>query len=162
MKDLPRRAGSGRAGRPKLPPPREKQVEAACDRLMAGLGYTPVRFSQPRNTMQTPGIPDRRYYKPIGSAPGDGKTFPLMGTVFEAHAFWFECKRPGGKQSPAQLAFQQMVEACGEHYVAGGLDELVRYLVDYAPMSQLQREALRVQFLEAGEAHGGGKLARSP
>lgn len=116
--------------------PKEKDVEAACDRLMVGLGYTPIRFSQPRNTMQTPGIPDRRYYKA-------DRMFPPAAH----HSFWFECKRPGGKQSPAQLAFQQLVVSCGEQYVLGGLDELARYLIAHAPLGRLQREALIAQFV---------------
>lgn len=114
----------------------EKHVEANCDRLMAGLGYTAIRFSQPRNTMQTPGIPDRRYYK--ADAFQDGTRV--------AHAIWFECKRPGGKQSAAQVAFQKLVESCGESYVVGGLDELVSWLVDWAPLNPRQRHALREQF----------------
>lgn len=37
-------------------------------------------------------------------------------------------KRPGGKQSEHQRAFQAMVEACGEAYVLGGVDALLEYL----------------------------------
>lgn len=99
--------------------PREKDVERACDSLMAQLGWTTVRFSQPRRTMQTLGIPDRRYYH-----------------VARGVALWFECKRPGGRQRPAQRAFQTLVEACGERYVLGGADELaaaVRALADRLP-----------------------------
>jgi hypothetical protein len=92
---------------------KEKDVEARCDRIMAALGYTAIRFSQPRNTMQTPGIPDRRYY-------------PLAWRGWPA--FWFECKRPGGKQSPHQRTFQALVQSCGEDYVMGGEDELLEYL----------------------------------
>lgn len=105
----------------------EKHVEAACDRLMAGLGYTAIRFSQARATMQSPGIPDRKYYN-------------------GGHSFWLEVKRPGGKQSDYQRVFQFLAESAGEQYVLGGLDELARFLVDFAPLNRLQREALRVQF----------------
>lgn len=78
-----------------------------CDSLMAQLGWTAIRFSQARATRQTLGIPDRRYYH-----RGRGV------------ALWFECKKPGGKQRPAQRVFQLLAEACGETYVLGGLDEL--------------------------------------
>jgi hypothetical protein len=85
----------------------EKQVETSGDRLMESLGFTAIRFSQPRNTMQTRGIPDRRYYK-----AGE-------------RAVWWEAKRPhGSKHSVYQKAFQELVESCGEDYVVGELDRL--------------------------------------
>jgi hypothetical protein len=90
----------------------EGKVEMAADRLMGeALGYTSIHFSQRRASAQTPGIPDRRYYK--------GR-----------HAFWFEAKAPGKErdQSPYQKAFQVMCEVAGEDYVLGGIPELVTYL----------------------------------
>jgi len=89
--------------------PSEKQVEAACDRLMAALGFTSIHFSQTRATRQTPGIPDRKYYR-------------------DRLTFWLEVKRPGGKQSQYQRDFQKMCTRAGETYVLGGLDELTSYL----------------------------------
>src|SRR5262245_40877249 len=77
--------------------PREKHVEASCDSLMRQMGWDVVRFSQPRNTMQTAGIPDRKYYH-----------------LGRRRTIWFECKRPGGEQSRAQRDFQMMAEECGE------------------------------------------------
>lgn len=89
----------------------EKQVEHLGDKLMSAVGFEIVRFSQPRNTMQTPGIPDRRYYHP---------TRKLV--------LWWEAKRAKGKQSMAQQDFQAMVENCGEEYVVGTDDVLVTWL----------------------------------
>jgi len=86
----------------------EKKVEAACDRLMASLGYTAIRFSQARATMQTPGIPDRKYYR-------------------EKHTFWFEAKA-ATKQSYHQKCFEHLARQAGEDYVLGGVPELVEYL----------------------------------
>jgi hypothetical protein len=105
----------------------EKEVEHQCDTLMKSLGWTVVRFSQPRNTMQSPGIPDRRYYPPCNHAAAR-----ILGShVQTLHAaFWLECKRPGGKQSAHQRAFQEMCEAADEPYVLGGIPELVQYLND--------------------------------
>lgn len=137
-------AGSGRVKKPKLRLPLEKEVEDACDQLMAGLGYRAIKFSTRRSreldprhhtTQQTPGIADRRYYKRDAWPDGSG------------HAFWFECKRsPKAEQRESQRDFQQLVTECGEIYVLGDRDMLVRYLVDHAPIGRLQREALRVQF----------------
>ena len=97
----------------------EKQVESQCDQLMKSLGWSVIRFSQPRNTMQTLGIPDRRYYPPD---TGD-RAIPI-------YAFWMEVKREGGKQSPHQAKFQAVCEAAGDNYVLGGVAELVKYLND--------------------------------
>lgn len=95
---------------------REKDVEHACDKLMNMLGWSVVRFSQPRNSMQTPGIPDRRYYPPL----------QIRGSGYRG--FWMEVKRQGGKQSLHQMAFERMCENAGEDYVLGGVDELLAYL----------------------------------
>jgi hypothetical protein len=81
---------------------REKDVEALVDRLMAACGFRAIRFSQARATMQTPGIPDRRYVH---------ETLAL--------AIWYEMKRPGGKWSTPQQAFAAECERLGELYVVG-------------------------------------------
>lgn len=86
----------------------EKQVEHMADKLMQTLGFEIIRFSQPRNTMQSFGIPDRKYYH-----------------TSKGITLWYEAKRPGGKQSFYQLNFQAMVESCGEIYVVGTDDALV-------------------------------------
>ncbi len=87
--------------------PTEKEVEHAGDKMMTLLGFEVIRFSQPRKTMQTRGIPDRRYYHR-----------ELRLTV------WWEAKAPKGKQSPDQKKFQELVERCGEEYVLGTTDPL--------------------------------------
>lgn len=98
----------------------EKQEEHAGDKLMVSLGFTPIRFSQPRATKQTPGIPDRRYY-----------LSPRLRVRFEdsrhALSVWWEAKAEGGKQSAHQKAFQALVESCGEEYVVGPLSALVAW-----------------------------------
>lgn len=89
----------------------EKQVEAAGDRAMRLLGFAAIRFSQPRATMQTSGIPDRRYYH------GGRKL-----------ALWWEAKKAGGRQSPSQIVFQAVAESCGELYCVGTDDDLARFV----------------------------------
>lgn len=88
----------------------EKQIERMGDELMALLGFTPVRFSQPRKTMQTRGIPDRRYYSAQRQA-----------------VLWWEAKSEKGKQSEDQKKFQAMCEAVGETYLVGTDDVLIAY-----------------------------------
>ena len=97
----------------------EKEVERRVDALCAAAGCKAVRFSQPRNTMQTPGIPDRRYYP-------DPLKPPHFGAL--GRAFWFEAKAPGGWQTKPQQDFQRMAEAAGEDYVLGGYREALEYL----------------------------------
>lgn len=94
----------------------EKQVEAAGDRAMGMLGFAAIRFSQARATMQSPGIPDRRYYHA-------GRRLAL----------WWEAKRDGGKQSGAQLIFQSVAEACGELYCVGTDDDLAQFVTALLP-----------------------------
>ena len=94
-----------------MPVASEKQEERIGDRFMALLGYVEIRFSQPRNTMQSPGIPDRRYMHPE-----------------TGHAVWWEAKREGGKQTPAQKRFQQLCEICGEVYLCGPSEVLLAYM----------------------------------
>ncbi len=96
-------------GPPGLAPPLEKQVERNCDRLMDALGWTSIHFSMARATNQTPGIPDRKYYK-------------------ANHTFWLEVKRSGGKQSAYQAEFQRMCQEADELYCLGGEEELKAFL----------------------------------
>lgn len=116
----------------------EKKVEAACDRLMSSLGYTAVRFSMARATMQTPGIPDRKYYA----------NFTRNGQEFR-HTFWFEAKAET-KQSEYQKLFQIMVERAGEDYVCGGVPELVDYLDKKGVCRQLKSGVIEHIPLGAG------------
>jgi hypothetical protein len=88
----------------------EKQVEHAGDKAMAMLGFSVWRFSQSRATMQSSGIPDRRY---VNAEWG--------------FAFWWEAKRDGGKQSPHQRYFQVECASIGERYVCGTDVDLVTF-----------------------------------
>ena len=102
--------------RPKRPVLRdtrsEKQVEHSGDRAMALLGFSVWRFSQARATMQSPGIPDRRYVH-----------------IGRKLAIWWEAKSAKGVQSPYQRAFQQECRATREHYVCGTDDVLAAYVL---------------------------------
>jgi hypothetical protein len=89
----------------------EKDEEHAGDQLMAMTGFEIVRFSQPRNTMQTPGVSDRLYIHRARKL-----------------AVWWEAKRVGGKQSAHQRKFQELVTAVDWDYVAGPLDALVEWV----------------------------------
>jgi len=73
------------------------------------MGCSVVSFSQPRKTMQTPGIPDLKIY-------------------FKDHTWWHEVKTEGGRQSADQKAFQAVAEAAGERYVLGGVEAAVQIL----------------------------------
>jgi len=102
----------------------EKQIERAGDVLMQQLGFEVIKFSHPGKTQQTPGIPDRRYYRrPRIVERIDGRfwTPPL--------AVWVEYKSATGSQRPGQKLFEEMVVACDEHYVLGGIAELRAWLV---------------------------------
>ncbi len=92
----------------------EKQVEAMGDAVMETMGFWPIRFSQPRATMQTPGWPDRLYIDPTRKL-----------------AVLWEAKAVGGTQSHHQLAMQRLVESVGWSYVVGTDDVLVQWLVDH-------------------------------
>lgn len=88
----------------------EKDVELAGDRLMATLGFTIWKLSQPRATMQTSGWPDRFY----------------VHRDKRVAVFW-EAKRPGGKQRESQRVFEADVSSCGFEYVWGTSDALVTW-----------------------------------
>lgn len=90
----------------------EKTIELEGDRLMQKLGFEVIKFSHPGKTKQTEGIADRRYYH---------RRHRL--------AVWWEAKSATGAQRPGQRLFQELVEACGEHYVLGTHDALVTWLV---------------------------------
>lgn len=94
----------------------EKQIEAGIIQLGRALGLTVVKFSQPRHTMQTGGIPDLRVYWPNGKL---------------TRAAWVEVKKPNGIQTIAQQAFQHVVERAGERYVIGGMCEFIELLEEW-------------------------------
>jgi hypothetical protein len=101
----------------------EKIVEHEGDKLMAALGFEIVRFSHPGRTKQTPGIPDRRYYRqPRIVQRSDGQF------IMRPFALWWEAKSSTGEQRPDQKLFQEMVEACGETYLVGTHQVLLDWL----------------------------------
>jgi hypothetical protein len=91
----------------------EDEHQAESRKLMRALGFEVVSFSQKRNSKQTPGIPDTKYYH-------RGRRLTL----------WHEDKATWGRQSPAQKYFQEMAEACGEIYVLGKHQVLKDWLVE--------------------------------
>lgn len=71
--------------------PSEKQIQNGIFRLLRMLGWAVYDLSQPRNTMQTPGLPD-------GLAFGHGRTL------------FVEVKRRPNKPTPWQTEFGANVE----------------------------------------------------
>ena len=87
----------------------ERAEEQLCDSLIGRLGGAIIRFSQPRNTMQTLGIPDRRYR--------------LRG-----RCWWWELKKADGKLSSEQRDFLVAELAYGERVGVGTLEDLLEFL----------------------------------
>jgi hypothetical protein len=90
----------------------EKQIEHEGDVMMQRLGFEAIRFSHPGKTRHTAGIPGRRYYR----RPRAGSLALGVGRVQERR--W--------ATTPTKL-FQELVEACSEAYVIGGLGELAAW-----------------------------------
>ena len=86
----------------------EKEVQRDVYRLYVALGCEVIWFSQPRETMQTRGIPDLKVY-----CRRKGLTW------------WHETKSAGGKQTPEQVHFEEIARACGERYILGGWERAV-------------------------------------
>jgi len=112
--------GTGIHGNGSMSPQRLKSGEYSEEwyrleiiKAYKSVGCTVVNFSQSRRTHQTPGIPDLKVYH-----CKTGKTW------------WHEVKRPGGRQSVHQRAFQAMCEACGEAYYLGELDAAKEALIE--------------------------------
>jgi hypothetical protein len=89
--------------RPRIP---EKVVEVAVIRAFTAFGCHVYKLSQPRHTMQTPGLPD---------------LYVLAPKVHRA--FWFEVKAAGGTLRESQHAFKCAAEACDVTVIVGGLAE---------------------------------------
>lgn len=97
--------------------PREKQVQAGCYRLVRLVGGQVWNLSQARATNQAAGLPDA-----------------ILS--YRGRMAAFECKRPGGKQSPAQVTFQAACEAAGWTYLLGGAAEVGVWLA--TPLASCQ------------------------
>lgn len=89
----------------------EKDEERLCDALARRCGYTVVRFSQARATMQTEGIPDRLYVH------AEAKT-----------ALWWEVKREDGKLTRAQYDLLVALDRCGHRVGCGTVRDLTAVL----------------------------------
>lgn len=89
----------------------EKQVQADVVKLFTRFGGAVIDTSQPFAAAITPGLADLLVFFPSRQA-----------------MCFFETKAEGGKQSAPQQRFQQLVEACGGHYVLGGMDAAIGYL----------------------------------
>lgn len=92
----------------------EKRVQGDVKRALWTLGFHVSDLSQPRASMQTPGLPD----------------------LYVLHrrwklACWIEVKAPGGKLSGAQQVWHDEAAACGELVmVVRSVEELVAGLKD--------------------------------
>ena len=86
----------------------EKEIQLEVVKLYRAHGCVVYNFSQARASKQSPGVGDLYVFWP--AMRGDGPT-----------AWWHETKTPTGKQSPAQLVFQQFCESCHVGYVLGGV-----------------------------------------
>lgn len=83
----------------------EKAVQTRVAHVYAAIGAFVVWTSQYRASRVTPGLPDLLILLPRGK-----------GIVLQ------EVKRPGGRQSAAQKAFQDRCADAGVRYVLGGVD----------------------------------------
>jgi hypothetical protein len=102
----------------------EKAVQRAVTKALKTLGFHISDLSQPRASMQTPGLPD----------------------LFAMHAgwkvaFWVEVKAPGGKLSVAQEAWHREAHASGVRVmtvdsVAALVSELSR--IDNVPLRAME------------------------
>ncbi len=93
-----------------------KDVESQVDELVGHYDGQIVRFSQPRASMQTPGIPDRR--------------LRISGV-----AFWFEIKPPDDRLSHVQKVFLEAELASGSLAFCGGVEDLAEVITAVRELS---------------------------
>ena len=96
-----------------MTPPLERHVYESGVRLLKLAGCKVYRLSQPRRTMQTPGLPDVWIFGPPGCFA------------------WWEAKRPGGRLRPEQKEFRAMCLARGIPHVVGGVESVQALLVEW-------------------------------
>lgn len=109
----------------------EKSIERGILNVFTLLGCEFLKFSQPRHTMQSFGIPDL-----------------LILHRAKGVAFWFEVKTPHGIQSQHQQAVEALLTACGHNYRIGSTIEAI----------EAANEFLGVDMqLPIGERWGGKK-----
>ena len=98
----------------KIDPPLEKHEEAAVIDAYQMAGCKVVIFAQPRATMQSAGIPDLLIFDPKTGTSWFMEVKRRQGP---------EYRKVNSKQSPGQVAFQELCEACGVEYILGGVAE---------------------------------------
>ena len=91
----------------------EKEVQQATKKLLGTLGFFVSDFSQPRRTMQTPGVPDLHCMH---------RTMPWT--------FWVECKAEGGgRLSQDQTLWHDTARLAGETvYVVESAGQLWHFI----------------------------------
>jgi hypothetical protein len=89
----------------------EHEIQADVIDLYERLRCTVIRYAERRRTLVTPGHADLKVYCPR-----------------KACSWLHEVKTPSGTQSAEQVAFQQLVESCGETYILGGTEAAIDQL----------------------------------
>lgn len=99
----------------------EKRVQLEIKRALETLGFHVSDLSQPRASMQTPGLPDLYAIQP---------DWPM--TV------WIEVKRPGGQPTEHQKAWHRTARSAGNLVlVADSVEAVVDYLTEHgAPLEK--------------------------
>lgn len=92
----------------------EKQIQAACKKLLKQMGFAVWDTSQPFRARITPGIAD----------------LFVAGRGYNA---WIECKAGYNKQSKEQEEFQREVEAHGGMYVLARSEQDVADWINALP-----------------------------
>lgn len=125
------------------PRPIEKQVVARVRLLLHSVGVETHSTQQTRPSRQARGLPD------------------LWCMSQRTGGFWLEVKRPGGKQSPGQVAFQHGCARANIPYVLGGLDEVVAFLMSRGILaSRVATAVLSVNFDDPAAPSGNFQSAR--
>ena len=101
----------------------EKAVQARVRRLYLDVGAEVFSTSSVRRARIAKGMAD-------------------LYVLHPKFSLWFEAKRAGGKQSPAQVAFQHSCERAGVRYLCGGLDVAVEHLQRIGVLPHEQRFAI--------------------
>ena len=107
----------------------ESDVQAAIRDYMVMRGAVVIRLNS--GVMPTPDGA-RQFAANTWHAPGHQRETagaPDLLVMFRGTSFAVEVKRPGGRQSPEQRAFQAAWEAAGGWYIlASSLDDVIREL----------------------------------
>lgn len=96
--------------------------QAAGRKLLLALGAkvyaigTTRRRTDYQGTMQTPGMPDIKFF------------IQARGASPRRRGVWWESKAGTGRLSPAQREFRDLATSSGEDYIAGDVDALIVWL----------------------------------